>query len=74
MFLKGYKQKSGIDRHLKSTHGGKSRRNAKVKIVDQDELEHESKDDYQFVEKEKNVAAEDINQIVEDYGEEIMVK
>ena len=34
MCLKGYKQKLGIDRHLMSAHGGKSRRNAKVKIVD----------------------------------------
>ena len=74
MCLKGYKQKSGMDRHLKSMHGGKSLKNAKVKIVDRDELEYESKDDYQFVEKEKNIAAEDINQIVEDFGEEIMVE
>ena len=74
MCLKGYKQKSGMDRHLKSAHGGKSLKNAKVKIVDRDELEYESKDNYQFVEKEKNIAAEDINQIVEDYGEEIMVE
>ena len=74
MCLKGYKQKSAMDRHLKSMHGGKSLKNAKVKIVDRDELEYESKDDYQFVEKEKNVAAEDIKQIVEDYGEEIMVE
>ena len=31
--LKGYKQKLGMDRHLKSAHGGKSLKNAKVKIV-----------------------------------------
>ena len=34
MCLKGEKQKLGMDRHLKSTHGGKSLKNAKVKIVD----------------------------------------
>ena len=74
MCLKGYKQKSGMDRHLKNMYGGKSLKHAKVKIVDRDELEYESKDDYQFVEMTKIVAAEDINKIVEDYGEEVMVK
>ena len=33
MCLKGYKQKSGMNRHLKSAHGGKSLKNAKIKIV-----------------------------------------
>ena len=46
----------------------------RVKVVDQNELDYESKEDQQFVEKEKNLAAEDINQIVEAYGEEIMVE
>ena len=32
--LKGYKQKSGIDRHLNNAHGGKALKHAKVKIID----------------------------------------
>ena len=74
MCLKGYKKKSGMDRHLKSMHRGKALKYAKVQIIDRDELEYESKDNYQFMEMAKNVAAEDINKLVEDFGKEVMVE
>ena len=66
---KGYKQKSAIMPHLKTDHKGKSLPSAKVQIIDRSKMQYETKDDYQVEEDEKEMAAEEVNRLVDEWGE-----
>ena len=71
--LAGYKQKSGILRHVKNVHG-KTMKKAKVKIIDRSEIEYESREDYEVGKRERHMTAENVNVLVEQFGGEVMVE
>ena len=71
--LAGYKQKSGILRHIKNVHG-KTMKKAKVKIIDRSEIEYESREDYEVGKRARHMTAKNINMLVEQFREEVMVE
>ena len=71
--LTGYKQMSGILRHVKNVHG-KTMKKVKVKIIDRSEIEYESKEDYEIRKRARHMTAENVNVLVEQFGEEVMVE
>ena len=73
MCLTGCKQKSGIRRHVKNVNG-KTMNKVKVKIIDRSEIAYESKEDYEVGKRETHMTAENVNVLVEQYGEEVMVE
>ena len=73
MCLTGCKQKSGIHRHIKNVYG-KTMNKAKVKIIDRSEIEYESKEDYEVGKRETHMTAENVNTLVQQFGEEVMVE
>ena len=73
MCLTGCKQKSGIHRHIKNVHG-KTMNKVKVKIIDRSEIEYESKEDYEVGKRETHMTAENVNTLVQQFGEEVMVE
>ena len=68
---KGYIQKSAFVWHLKTNHKGKSLPSAKVQIIDRSKVQYETKDDYQV---EKEMAAEEVNRLVDELGEQVYVE
>ena len=73
MCLTGCKQKPGIRRHIKNVHG-KAMNKAKVKIIDRSEIEYESKEDYEVGKRETHMTVENVNILIEQFGEEVMVE
>ena len=73
MWLTGCKQKSGIHRHVKNVHG-KTMNKVKAKIIDRSEIECKSKEDYEVVKRETHMTTENVNALVQQFGEEIMVE
>ena len=71
---KGYKQKSAIRRHLKNDHKGKALGSANVEIKDVNELEYEMKEDYVVNEEERELAADEVNKLVDVWGQEVYVQ
>ena len=71
---KGYKQKSAIRWHLKNDHKGKALGSANVEIKDVNELEYEMKEDYVVNEEERELAADEVNKLVDVWGQEVYVQ
>ena len=71
MCNKGYKQKSAIRRHLKKDHKGKALRSANVEIKDVNELKYEMKEDYVLNEEERELAVDEVNKLVDVWGQEV---
>ena len=71
---KQYKQLLGIRRHLKQDHKGKMLKNAKVHILEDNEMRYESADKFKEDEKEKQLTEEDVNRIVMESGEVLVVE
>ena len=71
---KQYKQLSGIRRHLKQDHKGKMLKNAKVYILEDNEMRYESADKFKEDEKEKQLTGEEVNRIVMESEEVLMVE
>ena len=46
----------------------------KVKIIDRSEIEYESKDDYEVGKRKTHMTAENVNALVQQFGEEVMVE
>ena len=70
---KSYKQKSGIVRHLKNAHKGKSFSSARLKIIDRKDLQYKMKDNYAQEHQEKDLVVDEVVRLVETYGEEVYV-
>ena len=47
---------------------------AKVKIIDRSEIEYESREDYEAGKRAKHMTAENVNVLVEQFGEEVMAE
>ena len=71
---KSYKQKSGIVRHLKNVHKGKSFLSARLKIIDRKDLQYETKDNYAWKDQKKDLLADEVARLVETYVEEVYVE
>ena len=71
---KQYKQLLGIRRHLKQDHKGKMLKNAKVHILEDNEMRYESADKFKEDEKEKQLTGEEVNRIVMESGEVLVVE
>ena len=71
---KSYKQKSGIVRHLKNAHKGKSFSSARLKFIHRKDLQYKMKDNYTWEHQEKDLAVDDVVRLVETYGEEVYVE
>ena len=71
---KGYKQKSAIRWHLKNDHKEKALRSANVEIKDVNELEYEMKEDYEVDEEERELAADEMNTLVDEWGQEVYLE
>ena len=65
---KGFKQKSGIVRHLKQVHG-KSFGFPKLKVLETSEMEFESSADYGLHQEERTLEVQEVEKIVDEYGE-----
>ena len=74
MCNKGYKQKSAIRQHLKNDHKGKQLISANVEIKDVNELEYEMKEDYEVDEEERELAADEVNKLVDEWGQEVYLE
>ena len=59
---------------LKSDHKGKALRSANVEIKDVNELEYEMKEDYIVNEEERELAADEVNKLVDVWGQEVYVQ
>ena len=70
---KKFKQRSGILRHVKQVHA-KSYSMAKVEVLEKSEMQFEMREDYGLHHEEKGMETEQVDQIVEEYGEEVMVE
>ena len=46
----------------------------KVKIIDRSEIEYESKEDYEVGKRETHMTVENVNALVQQFGEEVMVE
>ena len=67
-----FKQKLGIVRHLKEIHT-KSYAVAKVKVLEKSEMEFEMREDYELYHGEKSMEREPEEQMVDEYGEVVML-
>ena len=70
---KEVKQKPGILRHVKQVNA-KLYGMAKVKVLEKSEMQFETREDYGLHHEEKGMETEQVDQIVEEYGEEVMVE
>ena len=70
---KKFKQKPGILRHVKQVHA-KLYGMAKVKVLEKSKMQFETREDYGLHHEEKGMETEQVNQLVEEYGEEVMVE
>ena len=66
---RGYKQKSVLIRHLKEKHGSKSLEVANVFITSEKQVSYETAGDYELEEEEEELRAEQVNALVDDFGE-----
>ena len=71
---KGYKQKFSIRQHLKNDHKGKPLMSANVEIKDVNELEYEMKEDYEVDEEERELTADEVNKLVDEWGQEVYLE
>ena len=47
---------------------------AKVKVLEKSEMQFETREDYGLHHEEKGMVMEQVDQLVEEYGEEVMVE
>ena len=70
---KKFKQKPGILRHVKQVHA-KLYSMAKVKVLEKSEMQFETREDYGLHHEEKGMEMEQVDQLVKEYGEEVIVE
>ena len=59
---------------MKNNHKGNLLGSAKVGIKDVNKLEYETKEDYEVDEEERELAADEVNKLVDEWGQEVYIE